>query len=1354
MFRIERKKLLDILEKTVNAGHLIVIGDPGSGKTWLLNELETILYEKQIPVLLLGVNEIVANSIKDIGKHIGIKGDLFVTLNQASKGKRSILIIDALDAARSEAKQNIYRQFINLIHNKCKDWSIVASIRTYDAKHSLDLLNLFPRSTTDVPLEFRTPELQYRHFYIPLLSEAEIHEGLKQISLLKTVYENASIKQKELFKLPFNLWLLDQLVREDVLIGKLSTIQTTVQLFGLYWEYRITKKDDSEDRENILRKAAVAMVQANTLSTDKGQIYVEGLSNTYKGLMSDQLLIPVSKSEQRVAFGHNILFDYAVSRLLLKETPQEALQFLVEDPSRPVFLRPSIDYYFARLWVDDRNLFWKIYWYFLYEGKEEYLRMLPILALVKEIRILEDFEPVLEKIRDKSDTKYEIHLRILKRIFQTLKSIKEDMVPKRDEVWIDIVYQLKDLLNVEFIDEYIRLLAITVDQWDNWEDGERHKIAIVSRAILQWAWKPPEGLNQNQIQRLNEVIAVWGVPLVCKTYGENPREAREILLNILNRLGPTSTISEIYRLVHEIDKIWPYDLEFVVSIYETVFKYEETSEDKTLMGGGGVLTLTSTRKQDYSMCYYSLAKDFPKFINANPIYATGAMIKSINALVKRTEISRYSNGVEIKSLTFPFLELTAKYLPDGSCVWDQNDFNGERSKILISFDDYILEVSKDKSQKELLTNLIKQIVEINEVAVIWRHLLKTASRNPEIFSPILYPLFIAKPILTEIDTTHEIGELIKSGFEYLTTEQRKTVENAILELSRNAKDKKNKAGSERIGNRLLACVPEKYLQEESKNILTELKKKGEMSENVPPFSMGKVTSKPYTEEDRLKKEGADLNNINNKKLLDLSTPVKDFYNTYLNKIPELKECENIFPKMIELKKALENASTEYHERVRESALTHLASTCEAITRNPRIPADHKLLKFAEEIFLVAGRDIFPKYDEKYHVEFDHPSWSPAPRIEAAQGIMHLLRRKEFATEANVKLIQELSKDRVPAVRFHIVRQLLSLYNTAQKEMWKIAEDIAKTENTNGVLTALASSISGVARVETDKVLDIFELICERQSLEKRERAALVDPCISTIARLFIAYNNERANLMLKKYEEMPLTYASELRGVVLTAADHLLVGIGKEWKENPKEIRDRARKVLSRALDSSRKGFEKLQENYGDTWTEDRQKEAKDIYEIVGTVGTWLYFNADTSENLRRQDKMALNETQRKQYYFEIKPLIRQVIAVGSTRESLLHASTAHYLMELCNGVLKYDPSGVIEIAEELCKASAPYGYSLDSMAIREVVRLVETCLADYKELFQDKENLAHLSGLLNIFVEAGWPEAIQLATKLDEIWR
>ena len=93
----------------------------------------------------------------------------------------------------------------------------------------------------------------------------------------------------------------------------------------------MVKKDDSKDREHILRRVATSMVRKNTLSLDKEEIYISKLSSTYKGLLSDQLLVPVSDSEQRIAFGHNILFDYTVSRLIIKEVPIEAFNFLFED---------------------------------------------------------------------------------------------------------------------------------------------------------------------------------------------------------------------------------------------------------------------------------------------------------------------------------------------------------------------------------------------------------------------------------------------------------------------------------------------------------------------------------------------------------------------------------------------------------------------------------------------------------------------------------------------------------------------------------------------------------------------------------------------------------------------------------------------------------------------------------------------------------------------------------------------------------------------------------------------------------------------------------------------------------------
>ena len=139
MFYIKREKLINCFVTLVKKGHLLIIGNPGSGKTWLMVNVAKKLSEENIPNLIIRADSIQVDSISDFKRVLRINNPIEEALNYISGGKRSILFIDALDAARSEAKQSIYRQFINLVLTRCKDWFIVASIRTYDAKHSREL---------------------------------------------------------------------------------------------------------------------------------------------------------------------------------------------------------------------------------------------------------------------------------------------------------------------------------------------------------------------------------------------------------------------------------------------------------------------------------------------------------------------------------------------------------------------------------------------------------------------------------------------------------------------------------------------------------------------------------------------------------------------------------------------------------------------------------------------------------------------------------------------------------------------------------------------------------------------------------------------------------------------------------------------------------------------------------------------------------------------------------------------------------------------------------------------------------------------------------------------------------------
>jgi hypothetical protein len=65
-----------------------------------------------------------------------------------------------------------------------------------------------------------------------------------------------------------------------------------------------------------------------------------------------------------------------------------------------------------------------------------------------------------------------------------------------------------------------------------------------------------------------------------------------------------------------------------------------------------------------------------------------------------------------------------------------------------------------------------------------------------------------------------------------------------------------------------------------------------------------------------------------------------------------------------------------------------------------------------------------------------------------------------------------------------------------------------------------------------------------------------------------------------------------------------------------------------------------------------------------------------------------------------------------------------------------------------------PGAFSL--VALAAVVKLIQRALADHREIFQDKDSecLKALLKVLDLFVEAGWPQARQLTHRLEEIYR
>ena len=209
--KIKREKLLKNLQDFVLRGNGVIIGSPGVGKTYLLGELRQNLKSNRIPHLLLPIDKLGEGTDEDLQRELSTKGDLIEELKAVSvSGKKAVLLFDAFDAARNEQTRNRFlRRIQNAIQELKGQWNVVVTVRTYDAKKSQELLDLFgtPDQTN------HSEGILCRHFTIPPLNEDEIQQAFDQISSLERIYNSGSPEFKQLVANPFNLWLLEKILK-------------------------------------------------------------------------------------------------------------------------------------------------------------------------------------------------------------------------------------------------------------------------------------------------------------------------------------------------------------------------------------------------------------------------------------------------------------------------------------------------------------------------------------------------------------------------------------------------------------------------------------------------------------------------------------------------------------------------------------------------------------------------------------------------------------------------------------------------------------------------------------------------------------------------------------------------------------------------------------------------------------------------------------------------------------------------------------------------------------------------------------------------------------------------------------
>ncbi|GIX08262.1 MAG: hypothetical protein KatS3mg115_2665 [Candidatus Poribacteria bacterium] len=1346
------------LRQAAEGNSILVVGEPGAGKSGALHDLVKALREEGRDCVLLAVDRIAARSLGELRQELGLDHELPEVLENLPGLKPAFLVIDALDAARGDPVGTMIRDLIRLVAQKGGRWRVVASIRKFDLRYGVELKELFAGSP---PTEFRDGEFgSVRHLNIPRLSDDELGQIASQCAELRALILNAPAELHDLLRVPFNLRLAAELLSAGVSPNELTPIRTRIALLDRYWLHRVIRSDQQGDaREAVLREVCEKMVGDRSLRIDRAAVARTDTSAVLNDLLATQVLIEWQPSPEaepdryNLAFAHHVLFDYGVSRLLLRGPRNALVERLAGDPDLVVAIRPSIVFHFSHLWNADagRRQFWNlVFGVTRTTGIAEIGKLIGPSVAAELTGTLSELEPLCAALEGPDAQDQNAAEQALRHLVGALLAGVHGacLLGPGAGPWCELLERVSRNLRPSVAYTVRSLLATMCDNPEGFTRAQRAAAGQTARRLLEFAW--------SQVPR-DGWLVIHALQAVCRTFESDPPASAALIRRCLEPSHLSQFgFEEMPWLAREIKRLIPLDPGLVEEIYRVAFTHQEQSEEPTPVGHSRILPLISNRRQDYQSALYQMAEVFPEFLDRAPEQASRALIAVMEAYVAR----RHSpNSGEWPEETFDFNGREARLRTDYSAIWDEGDtyHHDEPLKMLDAFQQYLERLAERPEAVGELRKLFQIAIAENRLAVLWRRFVLVGARFPSTLGREILPLAWAVPILTAYDTTTPVGKFIRAIFSTLDDEDRRRIEEAILSIPEAVPaDRRGKA--EHIRDRLLGCLPnEAIVTEEASRLLEDLTTKNAVPSNEPPVQFGEFAGRPYGEEEYPKDQGVPVEAEANRKIRELERPVKEFADEHLNSVPSWQEIINVMPALQALHGAVSRADADgVHPKQRDYAWDCLAEACARVARADELSCDDEPGRFVKDVLLKASNHPDPAPDPEYDAQFDeHPSWgSPAARIKAAEGLVVIARHPTCVGGAVLEAIKRLSEDPVPAVRYQVAKALNALYRTAPQSMWPIIDRLSREDRSRGVLQGLlVGPLQRLAGAEPDRVAALTKTICDR--IRKGPGAERVrEFCVGLFTDLYIWRGHSLCREVVLAIASNPADYPEEAHHVLACLRRPITQGPTSPSDPKADAVRRRALDLLQRLLRSACDGLRRLEGRHtgagASEWPQHDREKAKSLFRLINGVGTEVYFASGAYDSKHHDQPTGARtlKPESMRFYQEAGRILDELAKVG-------YPSVAHHVLETLEFLIPVDPRDVFLRIGAVLRAGQQGGYQYESLAADLIVRLVERYLADYRSLLRDDPECRQtLLEALDVFVQAGWPSARRLAYRLEEIFR
>ena len=1345
--RIDRGDLLDLLGRFALAGHGVITGSAGVGKTVAVNQLTQRMLNDGRGVVLVSVGDLGAATNDDIASAIPHTGDILNALAVHFAGHRNtpgLMIVDGFDAARDPiVRERVLRLIRRFVHAAAGRWHVIVTVRPYDAAKSPDLLSLFANESSR--------SAATRLIEIPLLSSKEVDSVTSSVSGFRTVVTRASPQMRELLRLPFNLWLVEQILRTagEEAVDDLSSVDTDAQLLDRFWRTRVSGGLDGESRAAVARLAAQAMATSQALVVATSDVWSNELQGPWDSLLSAEVLSLVGPADSRVSFRHNVLFDYATSLYVLSSEPVQLRRFLTTVPSRALFLRPSLLFLFTNLWEYERERFWKLFRGVADEAQlpvRLVSRLIPPYVLASEARSLADLRPLLQPgWRDSA--------RLILWVLQGARFAPEF----RPLVWAKFLSYLSSDPEPLLAWEVTILLQLILSRTEE-EQGStgihprnretRSNVAQSATSLLSHALTH-RGEREGAGRWWDTLGARQALPLVIDTMDIEPERAIDLLRSILSLLEePDVPIWYFLTLSQRITRIVEFAPGLARDIYRTVFSYVETSEAPTSFGGA-VLRLQGTRRQDYEGVQYGLVREYPGFVADAPIEAiqgglyAGCLDVLRDGILRHVEPGQLSAVIAKRTRPIVLAGIAAEWLEDESTLWP-NHGRDDGVRLIEAAAHGVARLAQDGDSR--LNTVLREYIGNAFISLAVARLLDAASEAPSGLAGPLRELALQRSVQTSLDLRQALGQFLRAASPHWTSAAKEEVETSILSLEANGSVKLSTLEKANIVDLLIGAIPRQSLvTPPAIRRATALKAAGGAPFIEPPIRFEAMSSS-FTQEDWLTEQGVDPGSPPNKALRKTFKPLVAFQNDWRNATPTDEPAREVEAALKDTVDAL--AGTLADDLVVREAWTAVAGTAATLARMESLGPSHSRWNPIRDLLITALAEHPSSVDADADAAFTTAHWSPSPQTEAIQGLGSLLAKADDATIVD-HLQRIITRERDPALRFLACRYLPRIFLCDPKRFWHIAETLAEAEANPVVMATLLDPLGSLAWNHAAEVRRVLEVAWPRWM--ESDHKELLRGMASVFLVLAAHAEDSWAMDVLGAAFREPIKYDNLLGPVFFRSA----ASLSPDASSDPQQAHTaRLRDILSQGVDALKDADIGLKERQakGENLAGARGR----IHQLVDTVATRLDVNLRFDSRVQKDDVDQTDETRDsviRPYYSLVWPVISNVLEFGEAT-GLLMAPTAHHLLELFNVLLKVDAAAIVVAANRAVQAAKGDNYNLDSLAIREVVTLMETVLADHRDVLIEGPSMEAALSLLDTFAEAGWTEALQLIWRLDEAFR